>query len=254
VPCLVIVLIIVAAILLFGYLNKPATAHATPLNVPSHVPHVEAPSPSLLPTRGTFHGDLVLVVGRTGAGKSSVINMLKGQRLLPVGDVGSTTRWLEGVPLRLNGQSVTFVDSPGVGEAFTDADYSKGILEWYWRNAFTARCFVLVLQADAKAHADDGRLIEALRVIADKPLLIVLNQVDKIKPARETIADDSWATYRAKGTAKSRHIDQKMRLVAEQFRRPGMILSLVPVVSESGHFFSREQILRILLAHLRHRS
>src|SRR5262249_13133738 len=60
-------------------------------------------SPSLgdmeggLRMRGEFGLDAVLVVGSSGAGKSSLINLVKGEPVCPVNAVASTTRWLQGV-------------------------------------------------------------------------------------------------------------------------------------------------------------
>src|SRR5262245_63502137 len=44
---------------------------------------------------------------------------------------------------------------------------------------------MLVLQADSKAYAEDEHLLKELRSLADKPVVIVLNQVDTL-PRRTT--------------------------------------------------------------------
>jgi len=230
--------------LLYDYWTQDSTSERPAVVIPTRRADEEVLPP--LPTRGTFAGDLALVIGRTGAGKSSVVNLLKGEQLLPVGDVGSTTRWLEGIPLPLASRSVTLVDSPGVGEAFTDADYNRGIVEWYRRQQHAVRCLMLVLQADAKAHADDKRLVDDLRSVADRPLLVVLNQVDKVRPVRDELEGDSWEAVRRRQTAKGRHIEDKIRVVGEQFRQPGQELTIVPVISEPGHSFNRVELLREL--------
>ena len=80
-----------------------------------------------LPTRGHFTRDCILVIGRTGAGKSSLINMLKEEDVLPTGDIGSTTRWLEGVSVDLGLRTVTFVDSPG----YRRDSYGLRLSQWY---------------------------------------------------------------------------------------------------------------------------
>src|ERR1700722_18515976 len=71
-----------------------------------------APRPSLV-MRGSFDGASILVIGRTGAGKSSLINMVNNNQVLSVGAVGATTRWLEGVPTRLGSTTITCSRSRG---------------------------------------------------------------------------------------------------------------------------------------------
>ena len=219
----------------------------------SSPPSLPPPSRPLLPTRGHFTGDCILVIGRTGAGKSSLINMLKGQPVLQTGVTASTTRWLEGVPVYLGPGTATFVDSPGIGEALTSSDYHDGIKKWFSQNLHKIRCLLLVLQADSKAHADDKRLVDALRSISRKPLIIALNQVDKIKPVREEFAYESWEEEQKRALPKDRNIREKIKEVARQFGLPSDNGRIIPVVSEAGFKFNRAglvQVIRtIIIAH-----
>lgn len=201
-----------------------------------------------LPTKGRFTGDCVLVIGRTGAGKSSLINMLKEEEVLPTGDIGSTTRWLEGVSVDLGLRTLTFVDSPGIGEALTDSDYHHGLQGWFSKNHSQVRCLLLVLQADSKAHADDKRLIDALQGVSPKPLVIALNQVDKVKPVREAFAYESWEKEQHRASLKNRHVREKINEVARQFGLPDDNGRIVPVVSEAGYEFNRTALVQVIRA------
>ena len=208
-------------------------------------------------------------MGRTGAGKSSLINMLKEEDMLPTGAIGSTTRWLEGVSVDLGPRTVTFVDSPGIGETLTDSDYHNGIKEWFSKNHSQVRCLLLVLQADSKAHADDKRLVDALQLVSRKPLIIALNQVDKIKPIRAGFSCECWEEEQKRSSPKSRNVREKINEVARsglknrkgvafaQYRQPPERLSgifetasrqfalpadnglIAPVVAEMGFGFNR---------------
>ena len=201
-----------------------------------------------LPTKGVFTGDCALVIGRTGAGKSSLINMLKGESSLPTGDIGSTTRWLEGVPVDLGPRTVTFVDSPGIGEAVTNSDYHDGIKDWFSQNRHKVRCLLLVLQADSKAHADDRRLVDALRSVSRKPLIIALNQVDKVKPVREEFAYESWEKEQKRALPKGRNIRENVNEVARQFGLPSDDGRIVPIGSEAGFEFNRTGLVQVIRA------
>ena len=203
-----------------------------------------------LPTKGYFTGDCILVMGRTGAGKSSLINMLKEEDVLPTGDIGSTTRWLEGVSVDLGQRTVTFVDSPGIGEALTDSDYHDGIEEWFSKNHFRVRCLLLVLQADSNAHADDKRLVDALQVVFRKPLIIALNQVDKIKPVRAEFACECWEEEQKRSSPKSRNVKEKISEVARQFALPADNGLIAPVVAETGFRFNRAGLVQKIIDEL----
>lgn len=208
----------------------------------------ESPRHPPLPTRGRFTGDCVLVIGRTGAGKSSLINMLKEEEVLPTGDIGSTTRWLEGVSVDLGLRTVTFVDSPGIGEALTDSDYHNGIQGWFSKNHSQVRYLLLVLQADSGAYADDKRLVDALQGVSLKPLIIALNQVDKMKPVREAFAYESWEKEQHRASLKSRHVREKIDEVARQFGLSSESRRIVPVVSEAGYEFNRTELVQVICA------
>ena len=207
-----------------------------------------SPSRPLLPTQGTFTENCVLVIGRTGAGKSSLINRLTGQDVLLTGVTASTTRWLEGVPVDLGPRTVTFVDSPGIGEALTSSEYHDGIQNWFSQNRHQVRCLLLVLQADTKAHADDKRLVDALQEVSRKPLIIALNQVDKVKPVREVFAYERWEEEHQRASLKNRHVREKINEVARQFGLPDDNRRIVPVVSEAGFEFNRTALVQVICA------
>ncbi len=211
-------------------------------------PRPSSPRRPPLPTRGRFTGDCILVIGRTGSGKSSLINRLKGQDVLPTGVTASATRWLEGVPVDLGPRTVTFVDSPGIGEALTSSEYHDGIKNWFSQNRHRVRCLLLVLQADSKAHADDKRLVDALRSVSRKPLIIALNQVDRVKPVREEFAYESWEKERKRTSLKNQHVREKINEVDRQFDLPGDSSCIVPFVSEAGFEFNRTGLIQAIRA------
>ena len=133
-----------------------------------------------------------------------------------------------------------------IQEALTSSEYHDGIKSWFSQNRHKVRCLLLVLQADAKAHADDKRLVDALRSVSRKPLIIALNQVDKVKPAREEFAYESWEEEQQRASLKNRHVREKINEVARQFGLPCDNGSIVPVVSEAEFKFNRTGLVQVV--------
>lgn len=168
--------------------------------------------------KGDLNGPKVVVIGRTGSGKSSFINMLCGRNALEVGSVASTTRWIEGVRVQLDRREIVFIDTPGYGEAFTADDYCERLVSWVGKHRQSIEMILLILQADAKAHADDHDILQQVRgVNRHIPVMIVVNQVDKILPSRQPLQTATWPSERSRNTVKSRQIAEKIDVVCQQF-------------------------------------
>ena len=127
----------------------------------------------------------ILILGATGVGKSSLINAIFGRKLRPVNTIQSTTRKFSTHEYEIDGTKILITDSPGYGEVGHDEQYSKEVVD----EAKTSHAITLVLKADEKGYERDRRIIGSASKDHDfsleKPLLIALNQIDKIKPSRE---------------------------------------------------------------------
>ena len=161
----------------------------------------------------------ILVLGATGVGKSSLINAIFGEKLQAVNTIQSTTREFSTHEYKIDGAKILITDSPGYGEVGYDEQYSKKVVT----EAENCHAVTLVLKADVKYYKKDLQIIGSASKDPDlsleKPLLIALNQIDKIKPSREWNPPYEWeAPPRDDDSEKVRNIKEKVALVKDQFK------------------------------------
>ena len=161
----------------------------------------------------------ILILGATGVGKSSLINAIFGEKLRAVNTIQSTTREFSTHEYEIDGTKILITDSPGYGEVGYDEQYSKAVVD----EAKISHAVTLVLKADEKGYERDRQIIGSASKDPDfsleKPLLIALNQIDKIKPSREWNPPYEWeAPPRDDDSEKVRNIKEKVALVKDQFK------------------------------------
>ena len=163
----------------------------------------------------------IAIFGKTGAGKSSLMNALFGQPVSMVNHVQACTRDLQEVELNVRGKRVILIDCPGVAESEDrDVEYAK-----LYRDLLSGQnghpavdCILWVLKGDDRAFKADADFYKNLIKPAceqNLPFLFVLNQVDKIEPFRQ------WDEDRCQpGMEQRANIDRKKAYVSECFVVP----------------------------------
>ncbi|MEY0836169.1 GTPase family protein [Providencia alcalifaciens] len=153
------------------------------------------------------------LMGKTGAGKSSLINALFQSPLSPVSDVSGCTRQARHFTMSMGRHAMTFVDLPGVGESLErDKEYHQ-----LYRNLLPQLDLIIwVLKADDRAWSSDEQCYRFLTELCGyKPshFLFVLNQADKIEPCRE------WnVEYCHPSPQQATNLRQKQAAVANAFK------------------------------------
>jgi len=158
----------------------------------------------------------VLVAGKTGVGKSSVLNALLGRLVFETGVIPTTKANSEELWESQAG-SLVVVDVPGLGEADA-AKMSDGYT--YEENLarlaqLNAHLLLMILKCDDRAlsvETDYLRRWSAHPILSTLPTLLVINQIDKMKPVREwNPASLNLATPRAE---KERNIREYVDYVS----------------------------------------
>jgi GTP-binding protein Era len=131
-----------------------------------------------------FRSGYVGLIGRPNAGKSTLLNHLVGEKIAAVSNKPQTTRHkIKGIVTQNDGQ-IVFIDTPGV--------HKPGYL--LNRRMMSAvhdailSVDVVVLMRDASVSTGNGdRFVLDLVKESEKPAVLVLNKIDKIKDKKEIL-------------------------------------------------------------------
>lgn len=123
------------------------------------------------------------IMGKSGAGKSSLINAILDNQLCEVGHVGGCTRYFQEETVTIEGKEIIFMDLPGVGESIKrHQEYEK----LYAEQLSELDLIVWVIKVDDRANSVDEELYQSLVARYKKSrILFVLSQSDKAAPCRE---------------------------------------------------------------------
>lgn len=136
------------------------------------------------PSENTQHCGLVAIVGAPNAGKSTLVNVLVGQKIAIISPKAQTTRArLMGIALQDQTQ-ILLVDTPGI---FTPKKrFDRAMVAAAWGSAEGANLVALVVDASSGLTRRIEPLVEAVAA-RKEPKVIILNKVD-ITPKAELLA------------------------------------------------------------------
>ncbi|WOB84898.1 MULTISPECIES: GTPase family protein [unclassified Providencia] len=164
------------------------------------------------------------LMGKTGAGKSSLINALFQSSLSPVSDVSGCTRQTQYFSMKMNNHTLTFVDLPGVGESI---ERDKEYHQLYHNLLPELDLIIWVLKADDRAWSSDEQCYRFLTEqcgYQSERFLFVLNQADKIEPCRQ------WDEHNHQPSSEqTANLELKQQAVVTAFKpyHPVMVISAI---------------------------
>ncbi len=125
-----------------------------------------------------FRSGFVSIVGRTNAGKSTLVNRLVGQKVAIVSDKPQTTRYrIMGVLNRENLQ-IVFTDTPGIHDPktrlgdFMISQANEALVD--------TDAVVLVIEPVENIGKAEEKLLKSLKKIG-APVILAINKIDTIK-------------------------------------------------------------------------
>jgi len=163
------------------------------------------------------------ILGKTGVGKSSLVNALIGEDVCEINDVQACTRNPQEALMNIaHDKKILLLDVPGVGENnLRDKEYS----DLYQQLLPELDLILWLIKADDRAFTADELFYKNIvkpHLVQGKPLLFVINQSDKIEPIRE------WDIESNKpGFKQSINLDNKMKEVARFFDT--LLSNIIPI-------------------------
>ena len=137
--------------------------------------------------KNQFKSGFISLIGRPNVGKSTLLNLLLGEKIAIISDKPQTTRnRILGIKNHPEGQ-IVFWDTPGIHRARSRLNQSmvKTALATY--KEVDGICFIV--EANRPFDDENDYILETLRKV-EKPVLLVINKIDLIpKPELLPIMD-----------------------------------------------------------------
>lgn len=127
----------------------------------------------------------IALYGRSGSGKSSLINAIMGKQVAAVNHAKIGTRKNESHTYYRDGWKLNFVDSRGVGDSEGEVAFQQAI-DYIVKEKVDILLFVI--PADDRDVYDDVKFLTALKAAhkqqhgEELPAILVLNKIDRIGP------------------------------------------------------------------------
>ena len=126
-----------------------------------------------------FKSGFVTLIGRTNVGKSTLVNLLVGEKVAAIANKVQTTRTaIRGIVNRENSQ-IIFTDTPGIHKPHTKLN--ETMLETSFTSLADADGVLFLIEATSDdIGRGDSRIIEKLKEDKAKTILII-NKIDLVK-------------------------------------------------------------------------
>jgi GTP-binding protein Era len=132
-----------------------------------------------------FRSGFISIVGRPNVGKSTLLNVIVGEKIAAVSEKPNTTRnRVVGIKTLPDAQLV-FLDTPGIHKA--KGELGKAMVQTAMSTLGEADVILMMIEVDDPFGKGDRFIIDSL----PKPAILVINKIDTVKKGRilEIIAE-----------------------------------------------------------------
>ncbi len=127
---------------------------------------------------GEFKSGFVSIIGRTNVGKSTLINLLVGEKIAAMANKVQTTRTaIKGIVNRENSQ-IIFIDTPGIHKPKTKLN--ENMIELSWGAIEDSDVILFLIEADSKdIGKGDRKILDKIKE-SKKKCILIINKVDLV--------------------------------------------------------------------------
>lgn len=125
-----------------------------------------------------FKSGFVSICGRTNVGKSTLINLLVGEKIAAIANKVQTTRTqIRGIVNRDNSQ-IVFIDTPGIHKP--KAKLNKNMIELSWDAIENSDVILFLIEATSEEIGrGDTKILEKIKE-SNKKCILIINKVDLV--------------------------------------------------------------------------
>ena len=128
---------------------------------------------------GKFKSGFVTIIGRTNVGKSTLINLLVGEKVAAIANKVQTTRTaIKGIVNRENSQ-IIFIDTPGIHKPKTKLN--KTMIETSFSSIPDADIVLFLIEATSEEIGKGDRIILDKIKEAGRKTILIINKIDLVK-------------------------------------------------------------------------
>ncbi len=126
-----------------------------------------------------FKSGFVALIGRTNVGKSTLLNLLVGEKIAAIANKVQTTRTaIRGIVNRKNSQ-IVFVDTPGIHKPKTKLN--ETMVETSFSSIPDSDIILFLIEATSKDIGKGDRIILDKLKESNKKTILIINKIDLVK-------------------------------------------------------------------------
>ena len=126
-----------------------------------------------------FKSGFVSLIGRTNVGKSTLLNLLVGEKVAAIANKVQTTRTaIKGIVNRENSQMI-FIDTPGIHKPKTKLN--ETMLETSYSSLADCDLLLFLIEATSKDIGKGDRIILDKIKEANKKTILIINKIDLVE-------------------------------------------------------------------------